>query len=86
MLCQLRRFSEEAVEDHGLVFELIDKEAGREGFRGSTPVRVAVVDELGGTSAAAFCGVMSARQQAFTEGSVDVYLTAKLYNQARPGT
>jgi hypothetical protein len=55
------------------------------GKRGS-PVTVVVMDEFGGASAALFCGLMTIRQQALAEGSVDVYQTARLYNLARPGT
>ena len=46
---------------------------------------VVVMDELGGTAAALFCGLLTIKQQGLAEGSVDVYQTARLYSQARPG-
>ncbi|OQV19422.1 Tyrosine-protein phosphatase 99A [Hypsibius exemplaris] len=44
-----------------------------------------VMDEYGGNSAALFCGLMTIRQQGLAEGSVDIYQTARLYSQSRPG-
>lgn len=45
-----------------------------------------VMDENGGPSAALLCALITIYQQGSKEASVDLYQTARLYQQIRPGS
>lgn len=46
---------------------------------------IVVVDKFGGTEAGTFCALSTIYDQLHQEGSIDIYMVAKLYHLKRPG-